>query len=233
MYAGDGAHYFSVGLSAIHCIDYALSCAKVGHVESVLDFPCGYGRVLRFLSAHFPVAKVTACELSKDAVQFCVNRFGAWPAYSSIDLSSISFKVKYDLIWCGSLITHLDQAGIDSLLELFGRSLAPGGLVVMTTHGERVAEKMERGEFDYGIAADQIPRVISSYRDTGYGFTDYPDMTAYGADRHATGYGVSLTSPDWIRERVAEKLTLKEVSFQPNGWDNHQDVFGFVRLNQL
>src|ERR1041385_9025849 len=42
------AHYLSVGLSAIHCIDRVLERARRQRaVTSVLDFACGNGRVLR------------------------------------------------------------------------------------------------------------------------------------------------------------------------------------------
>ena len=47
MYKGDGAHYFNVGLSAIHCIEEALAAAQIASVNNILDMPCGYGRVLR------------------------------------------------------------------------------------------------------------------------------------------------------------------------------------------
>src|SRR5438132_6598087 len=79
MYKGDGEHYFRVGLSAIHCIDEALREAQIESVKNILDLPCGYGRVLRFLVHRFPQAHVTACELMPDAVRFCAETFGAKP----------------------------------------------------------------------------------------------------------------------------------------------------------
>ncbi len=42
-------------------------------------------------------------------------------------------------------------------------------------------------------------------------------------------WGVSLTSPGWIRARVRELGGLREVYFKERGWDDHQDVFGFVQ----
>ena len=44
---GDARHYLSVGLSAIHCIEAAIAkLAKNWQAHSILDLPCGYGRVL-------------------------------------------------------------------------------------------------------------------------------------------------------------------------------------------
>ncbi len=219
MYHGDGAHYFKVGLSAIHCIDEVLARAGSKNVEAILDFPCGSGRVMRFLRQRFPAARITACELATGPVQFCVRTFGAEPAFSSLNLDEVSLGKHFRLIWCGSLVTHLNEDGITALLRLFRRHLAPGGLMIFTTHGDFVARRIPTQDFDYGLSQDQIHRIGISYPQTGYGFADYPGEK---------DYGVSLTSPEWIRSRVLEVGGLSEVFFKERGWDNHQDVFGFI-----
>ncbi len=220
MYHGDGAHYFKVGLSAIRCIDEAISRAKLKEPQTILDLPCGSGRVVRFLRQRFPEAEITACELDSGPVQFCVQTFGAIPAFSSLNLDEVSLNKTFDLIWCGSLATHLNERGIVSLLKLFRRQLAAGGLMVFSTHGDFVSRRILTRDFDYGLTAEQIDRIGKAYPETGYGFEDYPGEK---------DYGVSLTSPQWIRARVQELGGLREVYFKERGWDDHQDVFGFVR----
>jgi SAM-dependent methyltransferase len=219
MYDGDGAHYFKVGLSAIRCIDSALTQAKLTSVRAILDLPCGSGRVLRFLAQRFPEAEITAGEIQRGPVQFCVRTFGAQPAYSSVNLDEVELARKFDLIWCGSLATHLNERDIVALFRLFVRHLGPGGLVVFTTHGDFAAQRVSRREFDYSIPEDQIEHLGRDYAQSGYGFADY------AGERN---WGVSLTSPEWVRARVRELGGLREVYFKEHGWDNHQDVFGFV-----
>jgi SAM-dependent methyltransferase len=220
MYHGDGTHYFKVGLSAIRCIDEALAGTSFTDVQRILDFPCGSGRVLRFLRQRFPAAEITGCELERGPVEFCVRTFGALPAFSSLNLDEVSLPQSFDLIWCGSLVTHLNKRGILSLLRLFHRQLRMHGLVIFTTHGDFVPGRILRRDFDYGLTPEQVNRIGANYPETGYGFEDYP------GDKD---YGVSLTSPDWIRRCVAEVGGLREVYFKERGWDDHQDVFGFVR----
>lgn len=220
MYHGDGTHYFKVGLSAIRCIDEALAGTPFTDVQRILDFPCGSGRVLRFLRQRFPDAEITACELDRGPVEFCVRTFGALPAFSSLNLDEVSLQQSFDLIWCGSLVTHLNECGIAALLRLFERHLETGGLMMFTTHGDFVARRLPTRDFDYGLAEEQIDVIGTNYPTTGYGFADYPDEK---------DYGVSLTSPDWIRARIRELGGLREVCFRERGWDNHQDVFGFVK----
>lgn len=222
MYKGDGAHYFNVGLSAIRCIDDARRAAHVAETHSILDLPCGYGRVLRFLVRRFPQARITACELLPDAVRFCAEQFGAVPAYSSYNLNELKLDTRFDLIWCGSLITHLDAPRTLDLLKFFARQLAHGGLLVFTTHGDYVADSiLDRADF-YGLRRAQIPVLVAAYRQDGYGYLDYPA---------APGYGVSLTAPAWIRTLARAAGDLREVYFKARGWDNHQDVYGFVKEN--
>ena len=220
MYVGNGNHYYRVGLSAIACIERALNAAKINTVRNVLDLPCGHGRVLRFLVHRFPEAKFVACELDHDGVEFCAEFLGADAAYSEPDLSRLALGREFDLIWCGSLVTHLNDKKILELLKAFSRLLAVGGLVIFTAPGDEVLERMTSRRFDYGINRKEIPSVADSYRETGFGYTDYP----YMAD-----YGISLTSPEWIREQVEKVGHLREVYYQPHGWDNHQDVYGFVK----
>lgn len=221
MYDGDGAHYYKVGLSAIYCIDDALERAKLTNVRTILDLPCGSGRVMRFLVQRFPEAEITACELEPGPVQFCVRAFGAEPAYSSVNLDEVSLSKTFDLIWCGSLVTHLNDHGIAALLKLFRRHLSDKGLVIFTTHGDFVHRRIPARDFDYQLTREQIDRIGRDYPQTGYGFEDYAGEE---------NWGVSLTSPEWIRTRVRELGGLREVFFKERGWDNHQDVFGFVRM---
>ncbi len=220
MYKGDGNHYFKVGLSAIHCIDAAIAAAGIDEPKGILDLPCGHGRVLRFLAHRFPKADLTACDLDADGVDFCAQMFGARGVYSNPDLSALSLASEFDLIWCGSLVTHLDAPRIVTLFEFFQRHLAPGGLLIFTTAGERVVEWMLSGAFDYGIAKAAIPIITSEYRDKGYAYADYPYMP---------DYGISLTSADWIRSRLKEIGGLREVYFAAHGWDDHQDVYGYLK----
>ncbi|MGH9968603.1 MAG: class I SAM-dependent methyltransferase [Pyrinomonadaceae bacterium] len=219
MYTGNGAHYYRVGLSAIRCIEEAIEAASFPDVKRVLDLPCGHGRVLRFLVQRFPAAKFTVADLDRRGVDFCAHTFGAEAVYSEKDLSRFSLERQFDLIWCGSLLTHLNATGIHALLAFFARHLLPGGLLIFTTHGERVIQRMLDRDFEYGISPDSTPALISSYRENGFGFADYPGES---------DYGVSLTAPDWIGTQ-AQSLGLARIYFRACGWDDHQDVHGFVR----
>ena len=111
--------YFSTGAEAALRLH-----ALAPKAERILDFGGGYGRVGRFLSAAFPNAKRLVSDPKLSAVDFQIKHFGA--------LSDDQQPV--DLIFAGSVFTHLPEADFHSTLNsLLGR-LTRSGILVLTLH---------------------------------------------------------------------------------------------------
>lgn len=222
MFTGDVAGYTRVALSALDCIESALSKSGVGEPKSILDMPSGSGRVLRYLARRFPTARLVACEIEEGDLEFCRKLLPhVTTVRSAPDFDALELPGPFDLIWCGSLITHLDADAIRALIRCFKRHLAPGGVVVFTTHGDKLLHMMETREHDYQLSDEQIAYLGSGYRESGVAYTDYT---------WTTGYGASVTSPEWIRDEVEAIGGLSETWFAENGWTDAQDVFAFVRV---
>ena len=113
--------YFDLGRRALELIHFSSELCDKPHYPAILDLPCGHGRVLRWLRAHYPYARLTACDLDRSGVDFCAQQFGATPVYSQADLHQLPFTAQFDLIWVGSLVTHLRQdrwlATLDCLVK--------------------------------------------------------------------------------------------------------------------
>ena len=223
MYAGDKDHYFRVGTSALHCIDSALRSAQKGSdtIRSILDLPCGHGRVMRFLKARFVNAELTACDLNKPAVDFCAQTFGARGVYSDTAPAKIPLGEKYDLIWCGSLLTHLTKDLCEQFIVQFHKWLKPGGLAIFTLHGRCSERLIGTGRYRYGLSDDSARLVVQDYREHGFGYADYPGVT---------GYGISACQPGYALAELVRHPELKLVSYQEMGWDNHQYVVCLEKL---
>jgi len=218
MFQGNPDHYFYVGYSAIKTINNALALSgrNPSSVKTVLDLPAGYGRVLRWITAVFPKAEITACDLNIPAVNFCSSRFGVKKLYSNVEPKKIVCEDKFDLIWCGSLFTHLESSKWEEFLKFFNGILNPDGILVFTTHGPYVALRARNG-FDYGLNSDQFDRLIKHYNDSGFGYENY---------NLNTGYGISIAKPSFTLDLLEATTELKIIFYQEKGWDHHQDAIG-------
>ena len=217
---GYALEYLSAGLSASRCIKAALqSIGKKHAVGAILDFPCGYGRVLRFLRAMFPESDITGSELQEAALDFCKRTFGAIPKLSSEDLKSLSLPQKFDLIWCGSLITHIDENTTTDLLHFFYCHLLDDGICIFTTHGEKAVEMIKDKRKSFPLSDTNQQKLLCDFQKTGYGYADYTNQR---------GYGISVASRSRIVELAKSIGTWEEVFYLDHGWHGLQDVFGFA-----
>ena len=217
MYTGDLQIYLRVAYSALRFIQLSLLAANRPAPKSILDFPSGHGRVLRVLKAAFPKAELAAVDINADAVDFCGATFGAKTGYSTPDPEQIRIADRFDLIFCGSLLTHLDAPRWPGFLKMFHSLLSPGGILVFSTHGEVTRERLQRGEYSfYAVSEAGGEQLIADYLQTGFGYADYaPD----------SNYGVSLSSLAWVQSQLANIAGLQLTACFPRQWLEHHDVW--------
>jgi SAM-dependent methyltransferase len=223
-YAEHPEHYLQAGRSAVRFIELAKQTADVRRpLRRILDLPCGYGRVMGSLQEAFPDAELTACDLSREGVDFCAEQFGATPVYSTEDPGEIQLEGRFDLIWCGSLLTHLGASRWQGFLDLFERALARRGLLVFTTCGHAVAAKLRARE-DLGISPDQADGMLAEFDQNGFAYRDYPSTMLDEMSWPSGSYGLTLSSPAWVCARLAERRGLRIVSLCEMGFNYNQDA---------
>jgi Methyltransferase domain len=219
--AGEGRHYLSVGLSAMRNINKALVHARNDTpITTILDFPSGFARVLRFLKVGFPAATIFGGELEPEAVEFTRTAFGVQTTMSMEDVSGFSLPGPFDLIWSGSLLTHLDERRAIDVLKLFYRHLAQGGLCLFTMHGTTSTEWMTSGVENYGLSPSGRDKVLSELASRGYGYSDY---------HHGSQYGISVATFSHMLEMASAAGDWALSSFFERAWGRHHDVYGFIR----
>jgi SAM-dependent methyltransferase len=221
---GGREQYFACGRSAMECIQKALLVASIprDRVRRILDLPCGHGRVLRYLRAAFPGARITACDLLRDGVDFCSSAFGATGVYSCDDPERIPLEpASFDLIWVGSLFTHLDAPLWPRFLAVFRDSLCPGGILVFSTHGRSAHERLVENRVSYGIGSWHRTLLLYHYERTGFGYAKYAGSDSY--------YGFSLSHPAWVVSRLTALGGFRVLSVSETAWENFQDTFACLR----
>ena len=211
--------YLGVGRSAMRNIAASLIIARRTSVGSVLDFGCGAGRVARWLRAGFPDAELTVADIRSDWVDFCAANFAAKPFLSDPDLGVVKLTERYDLIWVGSLLTHLPEEAARHLLDALHASLTANGVLVFTLHGRRMLLNQLRASHNY-IEPSLFPGIATAALIAGYGFSP-----------HVTGRstGISLSSTQWVCRWCGAASDRKLLAITESGWDEHQDVAAISR----
>jgi SAM-dependent methyltransferase len=212
---GAEQHYLSVGRSAIEVIAQAMISTRKTAFRKVLDLPCGGGRVTRHLVKLFPDSEIFISELDRNLEDFTATTFGAKPILSSPDFATTHGQT-FDLIFAGSLVTHLDALKFQAAVKWFIGALADDGVLVLTTAGRR-ADHCQRTLIKT-IEPSLWEVVSSDLRTKGFGYIE--------TERNAAGsYGLTLAAASWITRLIEQDPSVRIASVQECAWDNHQDVF--------
>ena len=133
------AGYFVSGLEIAETIE-RIAAARFGglaRVGRMLDFGCGYGRITRYLMRWLPPDRLWVCDLVGDAVDFQQRRFGVRGFRSASRPEALAPPANappFDLIYVGSLFTHLPPQSFSPWFDRLSGLLAPEGLLVMSVH---------------------------------------------------------------------------------------------------
>ncbi len=210
-------HYFGVGLGALRLIEDALEALGAEEPRRILDLPSGHGRVMRMLRSRFSDAEITACDVDAKGVEFCVTELGAQPRVVPNWQGELSLGSSYDLIWCGSLITHLPAAQCIALLASLAGHLQPRGVLLFTSHGDAIEALLTRGAMRVAVGDGKVPALLDAYRTEGFAFEPY-EGSSTGED------GFTLASRAWLKAQIDEIPDLRLVSHAASAWDGRQDV---------
>jgi SAM-dependent methyltransferase len=214
------ATYYTTGRTTIRRVRLAMLQTRKTEVRRILDFGSGYGRILRQFKAAFPEARLAACDILPEAVDFCAETFGAEPVYAADDPGETKLEGKFDLIWLGSLFTHLAAERWTSLLDLLERALEPEGLLMFTTQGrfirDQIAERTWQDAYgrpiwdNWGVNEQQLDEAVSDYDRDGFGYLEWGSL-----DRQ---YGTSIATPAWVMQQLQERQGLEILSYWERGW---------------
>jgi SAM-dependent methyltransferase len=213
-------HYRRVGQDAARKLASILFTHGQSEPRRILDFGCGFGRVMRYLRAVFPNGTIYAADTMPAAGEFCAGEFRCDPIASPRELSKLRLPSNLDLIWAGSVATHLPEGETRILIDAFASHLAPGGIAVFTTHGRCAASAFVSGKWPYRLSGAAFGSAYADFVNGRYGYVDY--------EGHR-GYGFSLTPGAWLTREISRHADICQIAFIERGWDNHQDVVAMRR----
>lgn len=223
MYKSGADWYFPVGASGVECILSALTLTRLSEVRRILDLPCGHGRVGRHLRCAFPHAELHFCDLDVEAANFCASEFDGHPVYSVPDLTKATLPKDLDIIWIGSLFTHLSRDQTLQWLTFLAGHLRPLGILVASFHGYFTRHHPPR------TARVDIEKLRCEFDATGYGFENYPSEDPVKLER----YGFSMSKPSAILDMANAIPKTRVIAYIERGWASNHDVLALTRDDRL
>jgi SAM-dependent methyltransferase len=215
MFSGDLDDYLGVAETAIAQIAHAMALTGRTECRRILDLPCGHGRVLRALRAVFTDAELVACDINRDGVDFCAAQFGALPVYSTPDPRDIPLDGAFDVIWVGSLLTHLDAPRCRAFLRFLCARLAPNGLLLVSSHGRNAVRRWPRED-------GRLAQIRSGFEQKGFGYADHAGTS---------GYGTSAFTAAWLADELYDHDDVMLIGYAERGLADHQDLATIFKLD--
>lgn len=121
---------------------YEKHAGRLSSCERVLDFGCGWGRIIRFFLKDLDPSKLFGVDCTGKMIEICNQtnkwcsflQFGPWPPTTFPPNS-------FDLIYSFSVFSHLAEEMHSKWLEEFQRILRPGGILIATTRNRNFIEQ--------------------------------------------------------------------------------------------
>jgi SAM-dependent methyltransferase len=170
--------------------------------DSILDFGCGCGRLIRHWNTLERPA-VHGSDYNPQLISWCKENLD----FARFQLNDLVGRLRYenekfDLIYAFSVFTHLTEPQHFHWIEELSRVLLPGGHLIITTHGERFLENLS-------------PDDKERYRN---GQLVVRHEEAAGSNRCA-----AFHPEPYVREKLARDLIL--VDYRPGTKECSQDMY--------
>lgn len=183
----------------------------------VLDFGCGWGRMVRFFLRDLRSDDVWGVDVASDMLELCEQsfrhgHFEKVPPSPPTTLPSSSF----DVVYAYSVFSHLNEAvGLAWVKEL-ARVLRPGGVLIVTTQGRSFLAFCEQLRREGNPATGWHAALARSFNDHDASVAAYDrgellhTATGGGTDRPSTFYGETLIPRGYVERHWTRHLEFVE-----------------------
>jgi len=156
----------------------------------ILDFGCGCGRTLRWLLQTFPSVEFCGADVDQEAIHWCSRSLPSARFVRNGPVPPLPYPDgHFDVIYCLSVFTHLDEPAQDMWFTELRRLLAPDGVLLISVHGEGAAKALD----PHGLATLQTAGFAHRRSQKLKGIV--PDW--YQTSWHSEQYVVERLSPSF------------------------------------
>ena len=181
---------------------------RIEELSAFLDFGCGCGRVTRNWLA-LRETDVFGSDMNDDAVEWCRRNL----PFASFEHNGLAPPLvfdseAFDLVYALSVFTHLPEELQLLWMRELERVLRPGGLLVLSTHGDRYVPRLKPEERERYAAGDVVVR--------------WEDVAG-------TNLCTAFHPPAYVRERLAAAFEPLDFVAEGAKGNPHQDLHVFRR----
>jgi SAM-dependent methyltransferase len=181
---------------------------RIEELGAILDFGCGCGRVTRNWIA-LRTTDVHGSDMNESAVEWCRRNL----PFASFETNGLApplvFETaQFDLVYALSVFTHLPEELQLLWMRELERVLRPGGLLMLSTHGEHY-----------------LPRLTATERETfGAG-----DVVVRREEVAGTNLCTTFHPRSYVRERLAAGFEPIDFVAEGAAGNPFQDLYVFRR----
>jgi SAM-dependent methyltransferase len=193
---------------------YQDSVGQVSAADHILDFGCGWGRVLRFFLKDVTPSTLYGVDPLPEMIELC-KQTNRWCRFLVIDpRPPTSFpEDMFDLIFANSVFSHLAEDLHKDWLGEFRRVLKPGGLLVASTWPREYIESRD-------TMREHLPDWMKGNPPA---FPNPQDCLAiYDAGEYVYSHLGHPTSPDYFGETCIPK------NYVLRHWTKYLDFVEFI-----
>lgn len=107
---------------------------RFSNIHAFLDFASGYGRLTRYVVELIDPTQIWISDIKQGAVDFQAQQFGVHGILSVEDPAACSILQQFDIIFVGSLFSHLPDETFGKWLKYLYSLLSGDGLLIFTVH---------------------------------------------------------------------------------------------------
>lgn len=202
------SQYYNVALQQFYSADQIIRLifpdANRADLE-IMDFACGFGRLLRFLVPTYPDSRITASEIQEDALAFVGSTYGVPTVNSAAAPHEFDPGKQFQVIWVASLFSHLPPRLFQQWLAKLHSCLAPDGILCFSVHD-----------------ACLVPPEHSFPHEEGILF--WPQSE--NEDLNTAIYGTTYVNESYVRQTINDTIGQEAGYFRlPRALAHEQDIY--------
>ena len=177
----------------------AITGSKIGDAK-VLDFGCGWGRLIRFLYKYVPINNIYGVDPWDKSLKLCQEHgVKGNLALSDWVPTSLPFAVKFDFIFSYSVFTHLSEKTTQVILSTLRNYISEDGILLITIRPKEF--------WEFRLPGTQSRELIKTHDENGFAFVPQKNRApvngevTFGDTSMSLAY-IESNFPQWSIEAV-------------------------------